>query len=171
MAGQQVTVQGIVTLIQQGMGFYMEESGSYADDQTSNAIFIQYIQSLPDIEQGSLVSVRGEVTEIGESRDPLTALTDITGLVVCSAGSPLPLTDISLPLDGPAREALEGMRVRIDDQLVVTDVYQFEQGNFTLSANGVQYVPTEVMQPGPATNDLVAKNRASALPVLIPDRA
>ena len=168
MAGEQVTLHGIVTLIQQGMGFYMEESGSYADDQTSNAIFIQYIQSLPDIKQGSLVSVRGEVTEIGESRDTLTALSNTTGLVVCSAGSPLPLTNISLPLDEPAREALEGMRVLIDDKLVVSGVYRFEQGNFTLSANGVQYVPTEVMQPGPATNDLVAKNRAAALPVLIP---
>ena len=168
MAGEQVTIQGIVTLTQLGLGFYMEESGSDADDQTSNAIFIQYTQSLTDIKQGSLVSVRGEVTEIGESRDTLTALSNTTALVVCSVDNPLPLTNLSLPMDGPGREALEGMRVLIDDKLVVSGVYRFEQGNFTLSANGVQYVPTEVMQPGPATNDLAAKNRAAALPVLLP---
>lgn len=168
MAGEQVTIQGIVTLIQQGQGFYMEEPGSDASAQTSNAVFVQNTQSLPDIKQGSLVSVQGKVTELGERRDTLTALSDATDLVVCSAGNPLPLTDISLPLDGPGREALEGMRILIDDKLVVTGVYQFDQGKFTLSANGVQYTPTEVMQPGPATNELLAKNRAAALPVLLP---
>jgi len=167
LAGEQVTLQGIVTLIQQGLGFFMEEPGSDDDVQTSNAVFIQYAQPLTGIKQGSRLSVRGEVTEIGESRDTLTALSNTTDLVVCSAGNPLPLTEISLPLDGPGREALEGMRVLIDDKLVVSGVYQFEQGKFTLSANGVQYVPTEVMQPGPATNDLIAQNRAAALPVLL----
>jgi predicted extracellular nuclease len=168
MAGEQVTVQGVVTLIQQGQGFYMEESGSDADGQASNAVFIQHTQPHPGIKKGALVSVQGKVTELGESRDTLTALSDTTDLVVCSAGNALPLTDISLPLDGPGREALEGMRVLIDDKLVVTGVYQFDQGKFTLSANGVQYTPTELVQPGPATNELMAKNRAAALPVLLP---
>jgi hypothetical protein len=61
------------------------------------------------------------------------------------------------------------MRIRINDTLVVTDVYQFDQGKFTLSANGFQYVPTEVMQPGASTADLLGQNRANALRVLLPE--
>lgn len=166
--GQQVIIQGIVTLIQDGQGFYMEEPGSDTNALTSNAVFISSVQFPDEIERGSLISIRGEVTETGEGRDTLTALTDTAELVICSTGNKLPLTDITLPLDSSGREALEGMRVHIDDELTVTGVYQFEQGRFTLSANGVQYVPTEVIQPGPATNDLLAQNRASALPVLLP---
>ena len=168
MTGQQVTVQGIVTLVQDGKGFYVEEPGSDADAQTSNAVFVQSVQFPLEVERGSLISVRGKVTETGKRRDTLTALTDTSEFLTCSTGNELPLTDISLPLDESGREALEGMRVHIDDTLVVSGVYQFEQGKFTLSANGVQYVPSEVMQPGPATNDLLAQNRAAALPVLLP---
>ena len=169
MPGQRVTVQGIVTLIPDGQGLYIEEPGSDTDPRTSNAIFIQAAHLPAGIEPGTLISVRGNVAETGGDRDPLTALTDPGGLVLCSTGHALPLTNVSLPLDEAAREALEGMRIRIEDTLVVTDVYQFEQGKFTLSNSGLQFVPTEVMAPGPATADLVARNRAAALPVRLPD--
>ena len=169
MQGQQLTVQGVVTLIQSDKGLYVEEPASDTDRHTSNAIFIQTLNPPDGIEPGSLVAVRGTVTEIGDVRDPLTALTEISELIVCSSGHSLPLSDVSLPLDGPGRESIEGMRIRINDSLVVTGVYQFDQGKFTLSANGFQYVPTEVMKPGPPTNDLLAQNRANALRVLLPE--
>ncbi|MGB5488267.1 MAG: ExeM/NucH family extracellular endonuclease [Lysobacterales bacterium] len=169
MRGQQVTVQGIVTLIQNDIGLYVEEPASDVDRYTSNAVFIQSDNPAGGIEPGTLIAVSGTVTEIGDERDPLTALTDITQLVQCSSGHTLPLTDVSLPLDEAGRESIEGMRIRINDTLVVTDVYQFQQGKFTLSANGFQYIPTEVMKPGPAAADLLARNRASALPVLLPE--
>ena len=169
MQGQQVTVQGIVTLIQKDKGLYVEELASDVDRYTSNALFIQSVNPADEIKPGTLIAVSGTVTEIGDERDPLTALTDITQLLPCSSGHTLPLTDVSLPLDGAGRESIEGMRIRINDSLVVTDVYQFDQGKFTLSANGFQYVATEVMKPGPATAGLLARNRASALPVLLPE--
>ena len=169
MSGQQVTVRGIVTLIVEGQGLYVEEPDSDTDPHTSNAIFIQSIQLPEGIEPGSLASAQGKVTESGDERDPLTALTGPVELVLCSSGNTLPVTDVTLPLDQPSREALEGMRIRISDTLVVTDVYSYGQGKFTLSANGFQYVPTELMKPGPATADLLARNRAAALPVLLPE--
>lgn len=169
MQGQQVTIQGIVTLIQDGKGLYIEEPGSDTDPGTSNAIFIQSDNLPVGIEAGVLISARGTVTESGDDRDPLTALTDIGEIAPCSSGNALPVTKVSLPLDGSAREALEGMRIGIDDTLVVTDVYQFEQGKLSLSGNGLQYVPTEVMAPGPATAGFIARNRASALPALLPE--
>ena len=169
MQGQRVTVQGVITLIQNGEGLYVEEPASDTDRHTSNAIFIQTVNPPVGIETGSLVTARGTVTETGDERDPLTALTEVSELIVCSSGHSLPLSDVSLPLDGPGRESIEGMRIRINDLLVVTDVYQFDQGKFTLSANGIQYVPTEVMKPGAPTNDLLVHNRANALRVLLPE--
>jgi len=169
MQGQQLSVQGIVTLIQNDKGLYVEEPASDTDRHTSNAIFIQTVYPPDGIEPGSLVAARGTVTETGDERDPSTALTEISELIVCSSGHTLPLTEVSLPLDGPDRESIEGMRIRIDDSLVVTDVYQFDQGKFTLSANGFQFVPTEVMKPGASTNDLLVQNRANAMRVLLPE--
>ena len=168
MSGQQVTLQGVVTLIQHGQGLYIEESDSDSDSNTSNAVFVQSERFPEGIEPGSLVSVHGKVAEIGDKRDPITALTSINDPVLCSSGNTLPLSNVSLPLDETDRETLEGMRIRITNTLVVTDVYRFDGGKFTLSSNGVQYVPTEVMAPGPSTNKMLAQNRVNALPVLIP---
>ena len=165
---RQVTVRGIVTLIQDDEGLYIEEPASDKNDLTSNALFIQNANLPEEIEAGALIAAHGTVTEIGDERDPLTALSNINGLVVCSSDHPLPLTDVSLPLDETERESLEGMRIRIDDSLVVTDVYQLNRGKFTLSANGLQYIPTEVMQPGAAANELLGNNRANALRVSLP---
>lgn len=169
MPGQQVTVQGIVTLIQTGQGLYIEEPGSDADEGTSNAIFVQSADLVSGAEQGAIISVSGRVSEIGEKRYPLTALTDIGEITPCSPNHELPLTDVSLPLNGLGREALEGMRIRIDDKLVVTSAYQFGQGRFTLSGNGLQFVPTEIMEPGPETAGLMTKNKSFALPVMKPE--
>ena len=169
LQARQVTVRGIVTLILDGKGLYVEEPASDKNDFTSNALFIQSV-NLPDgIKPGTLIAASGTVAEISHERDPLTALTGTAGLVECSTGHPLPLTDVSLPLDETDRESLEGMRIRVDDSLVVTDVYQFNQGKFTLSANGLQYIPTEVTQPGAATNDLLGISRANALRVSFPE--
>ena len=167
LQGQQVTVQGIVTLIQDNGDLYIEEPGSDKNSRTSNAILLQASKLVTEVEQGSLISVRGTVAESGDKRYPVTTLTDIDELIKCADGQTLPLTDVSLPLNGLGREALEGMRLQIDESLIVTDVYQLGRGNFTLSGNGMQYVPTEVMAPGPGTSDMLALNRSFALPVFL----
>jgi predicted extracellular nuclease len=61
------------------------------------------------------------------------------------------------------------MRIQIDDSLTVTDAYQFGRRNFTLSGNGFQFVPTEVMAPGLDTAALLAQNRAFALHAMLPE--
>ena len=166
--GQQVTVQGIVTLIQKNGSLYIEEPDSDSNNHTSNAIFVQTTKLSDDIEPGSLISVRGFVAETGNDRYPITTLTDIDELLECADQQTLPLTGVKLPLNGLGREALEGMRLQISEPLIVADVYQFGKGKFTLSGNGIQYVPTEVMAPGRDTSNLLAQNRAFALPVLLP---
>ncbi len=165
--GQQVTVQGIVTLIQNTGGLYIEEPDSDTNEGTSNAIFIQPTQLTTGITLGALVSARGKVVEIGEGHSSLTALTDVDALILCTPNQVLPLTDITLPLNGFGREAFEGMRIQVNDTLTVTDVYKFGQGHFTLSGNGIQFVPTEVTEPGPDAARLNANNRAFALPAML----
>ena len=98
----------------------------------------------------------------------MTALTDLTLLTQCSDGQPLPVTNVTLPLDEDGREALEGMRIHIDGELTVTDVYRLNQGNFTLAANGFQYTPTELMPPGPEAARQSGQNREHSLPVMLP---
>jgi len=169
MSGRRVTVQGIVTLIESGYGFYIEEPGSDTNPQTSDAVFIQADRLPAGTRTGSVARVSGTVTETGEGRDTLTALTGLVETTLCSSGHDLPLTGVSLPLGGAARESLEGMRIQVDEVLTVTDVYQLDRGRFTLSSDGVQYVPTEVVSPGRESGELLARNRASALPVQLPE--
>jgi predicted extracellular nuclease len=165
MRKQTVTVRGIVTLIQSDQGLYIEEPESDGDSRTSNAIFIQSTDLPAGVQPGSVISVRGMVFELGKGYFSLTAITRIDELIQCATGQALPLTVITLPLDNTEREALEGMRIQIDAPLVVTNAYQLDRGNITLSANGIQFVPTEIMAPGPGTADRSKQNRASALPV------
>lgn len=169
MAGRRVTVRGVVTSIEPGNGFYLEEPGSDDDPQTSDAVFIQAGRLPAGARTGSVVRVSGTVAETGEGRDTLTALTETVDTTLCSSGQDLPLTGVSLPLDGAGREALEGMRIQVDGTLTVTDVYQLDKGRFTLSGDGFQYVPTEVVSPGRESVEMLARNRASALPVQLPE--
>ena len=167
MRKQTVTVQGIVTLIQSDQGLYIEQPDSDRDSGTSNAIFIRSTDLPAGVRPGSIISARGMVTELGKGYFSLTAIIRVDELIQCATGQTLPLTNVTLPLDNTRREALEGMRIQVNEPLVVTNAYQLGQGNMTLSANGIQFTPTEIMAPGPDTAGLLAQNRASALPVMV----
>ena len=169
MLGQEVVVQGIVTLIETAQGIYIEEPESDNDSSTSNAIYIQSERLPTGLASGALVSAQGTVSEIGKGRYSLTAITDVSEISLCADSQDLPLSIVSLPLNGKGRESVEAMRIHIDQALTVSDVYRFNQGKFTLSGNGFQFVPTEIMSPGPDTNKHIAQNRASALPALLAD--
>lgn len=167
MQGQQVTVQGIVTLLHGDQGLYIEEPESDDNDRTSNAVFVQRSNFAADINEGDRVVVRGTVAELETGRYPTTAITAVEYLTQCAQAQALPLTMASLPLNGYGREALEGMRIHMQTALTVSDVYQFGRGNFTLSGNGLQFVPTEIAAPGPDANEVSARNRSFALPAML----
>lgn len=167
MLDQQVTLQGVVTLVQRGQGLYMEEPGSDEDASTSNAIFVEFARLPDEIVPGSWISAQGKVVEIRRGRNSLTALTGVAEVNLCSSGQALPITDIALPLRGLEREALEGMRIHMSDTLVVTDNYRLNQGRFTLSGNGLQYVATEVVTPGSEADKYTRNNQKFMLPVML----
>jgi len=161
---QQLTVQGIVTLIEAGHGVYLEEPGSDIDEHTSNAIFLQSTKLPETVKQGSWISVQGKVTELRKGRNSLTALTDLGDITQCSSGQELPLTTVELPLGGLEREALEGMRIQPAGVLTVTDTYQLGRGKFSLAGNGFQFVATEVLAPGSEAENYNRINRNHTLP-------
>ena len=164
MIDQQVTVQGVVTLIEAGHGIYLEEPGSDIDERTSNAIFVQSGKLSESVKQGSWISAQGKVAELRKGRNSLTALTDVSDIIQCSSGQDLPLTTVELPLGGLERESLEGMRIQPTGTLTVTDTYQLGHGKFSLAGNGFQFVATEILAPGSEAEKYQRINRNHTLP-------
>jgi len=169
LLGERVTVQGVVTHTDTRIsGLYMEQDGSDQDSSTSNAIFVQITELPPAATLGALVSVSGKVAELGKGNNTLTAVTSVDSLDVCSSGHPLPETIVTLPLKTDKREPIEGMRIRVQGPLTVTSLYQIAQGKLALAGNGVQFVPTEVMAPGPKTAEMLQQHRSFTLPAMLP---
>ncbi len=164
LVDQQVTVQGVITLIEAGKGLYIEQADSDQSSRTSNAMFIQFNNQSAEYEPGWLVSATGTVSELGKRRNTLTSLTAVDGLTVCATGLPLPRTAVALPLDVVERESLEGMRILLNGQFTVSDAYQLDRDRFTISGNGIQFVPTEVGPTGMMASVHRQQNRSYALP-------
>ena len=161
--GSEVTIRGVVTRLVPESGFYLEEPDSDSSLKTSNGIFIERESLGDEIMPGHEMLISGRVSELGQSKDTLTSITDISGSITCETGLELPDSTLSLPLDSRQREAVEGMRVSIRKTLNVTDVYNFYRGTVTLSANGLLRVPTEDMPPGKEAAKLARNNRARSI--------
>ncbi|MEE8339456.1 MAG: ExeM/NucH family extracellular endonuclease [Xanthomonadales bacterium] len=159
MVGSEVVIRGIITRLEPGTGFYIEEPGSDASPTTSNAIFVEAPALSHEASPGQMIMISGQVSELGKARDTLTALTGISSHQLCGAGFELPETPVELPLDSRQREAIESMRIILDQGLTVTDVYNLHRGEVTLSAKGALRVPTEDGPPGPSAASLAQENR------------
>jgi predicted extracellular nuclease len=163
-ANQPATVRGIVTGVESIRGFYIESAGS-GRKAVSRAIFIDDDRHLSKARPGREVQLSGLVAEAGSGRDTMTTLTAIRSFSVCAEGLELPLTDVQLPLGNRAREALEGMRVRIAGPLAVTDTYSLYRGVVTLSAGQPLRMPTEDAAPGAAARKRATANDQRSLTV------
>jgi len=163
---QIATVRGVVTRVEPGRGFYIEEDSSHAS--ASLALFIQAEQLSRAAQPGQELALRGRVAELGSNRDTLTALVDLDEHSVCAQEAALPLTRVRLPLKSSEREALEGMRVAFEGSLSLTDAYDMHRGLWTLSAGGALRLPTEDAPPGPAAADRARSDRERSLKVVLP---
>ena len=163
---QEIAVGGIVTRVEQDSGFYLEEHGDGKAGTASRALFVatDSVQFKP----GMRVHLGGTVTETGQRRDKLTTITLPHSFELCSENNDLPLTRPELPLDNPAREALEGMRVSFGPGMVITDTYSMYRGVITLSSSDPQRVPTEDMAPGRKANEAARINREHAVRARLP---
>jgi len=163
IVGSEVTIRGVVTRIVSESGFYLEEPDSDSSLKTSNGIYIENESLGDEIMPGHVMLISGRVSELGQSKDTLTSISDISVSITCATGLALPDSTLSLPLDSRQREAVEGMRVSIRKTLHVTDVYNFYRGTVTLSANGLLRVPTEDLPPGKEAVALARNNRARSI--------
>lgn len=168
LKGKQVTIHGVVTWVSRARGIYVEDATSPRLDSHSRALFVSDESLTGSAAPGQLVAIRGQVAELGSSRDKMTSLTDISDIEICSEKSSLPLTDASLPMNSRTREALEGMRVSFGQAMTVTDVFKLSDGELTVSGRGVLRIPTEVVKPGRAAVKREAENRNLALVVSLP---
>lgn len=159
MVGSEVYIRGIITRVEPGKGFYLEEMDSDASPASSNAIFVDDPDLSLAASPGQMMVISGRVSELGKAVDTLTALSGISSHQLCEAGADLPQTQVELPLAAEQREAIEGMRISLDQNLTVVDVYDLYRGEITLSAKGVLRVPTEDGPPGPAAASMAMKNR------------
>jgi len=165
----ELSVRGIITRVDSGKGFYLEEAGPDTSPRNSNAIFVADRALSHSVKPGQQLEVTGQVDETGSARDKMTALIGITSHVLCAERLKIPLSRATLPLDSREREALEGMRVLFEQALSVTDVYTQHRGELTLSSNGVLRIPTEIHGPGASAGKQVRENRNRSLEAVLPE--
>lgn len=181
VAGEVRVVEGVVTgdfqlAFREGVadpgltGFFIQEEPGDQDASaaTSEGIFVfegNATTTVPDVEPGDLVRIRGTVTEFVSTGITLTELATVTNVLVCGGGFPLPVAaPVTLPIAGVGDwERYEGMRVSIGQPMVVT-------GNFNLGpfgevdiATGRLANPTNAVDPGPAAVALLDQNGRSRL--------
>ncbi len=151
-------------------GFFLQEESldQDASPATSEGIFVfqgNASVTVPDVQPGDLVRLRGTVTEFSSSGITLTEITSISGIAVCSAGGyAVAPTPVTLPVPAVSDwERYEGMLVSIAQPMTVT-------GNFNLGAFdeidvalGRLANPTNVALPGAAAQSLQDQNNRSRI--------
>ncbi|EAR50990.1 extracellular nuclease [Oceanicola granulosus HTCC2516] len=148
--GDLVTIEGVVTGVYvDGMrGFYVQEEKRDQDHDasTSEGIFVYAPNAV--VSEGDLVSVSGTVDEFYG----LTQLTSVAKIDVLKSDVKLPKAiSVELPLmDGESFEALEGMRVTFEQELTITQLFNYERyGEVQLSTQGQVPQFTQIHEPDP----------------------
>jgi len=169
--GQTVNTSGIVTKVNNN-GFFIQDPVGDGDPTTSDALFV-FTSSAPTVAVGQLITLSGKVAEFNTgaannaqtSARTLTQLTGPTGIVVQGSGYAITPADVdraTLPTDG--LEAYEGMLVTVRGPLTVQQNFFLGRfGQLSLAAGGRVFVPTNIMRPGPAANDLAVDNRRRSI--------
>ena len=145
-------------------GFYLQEedSDSDGDASTSEGIFVyEGSTMMTDVNLGDLVEVTGTVAEYKES----TQISTVTSVKVVSSSNSLPTAAVIVfPMSVVELEAYEAMRVAIDGDMIITDMYNLARyGEISLSkTRGYSY--TQQNPPGNPAGyaeylDEIAKNK------------
>ncbi|GAA3710711.1 hypothetical protein GCM10022268_19730 [Sphingomonas cynarae] len=151
--GQEVVTNGIVTAVDSN-GFYLQDSGD-GNGRTSDGIFV-FTSTPPEVFAGDFVSVAGRVSEFVGGAGGLSVTQIVTPTIdIASYGNVLPastligvggllpptqtIDDDRLTSYDPATdgidfwESLEGMRVTIDNPLVVSNTNSFGETDVVAS--------------------------------------
>lgn len=159
ISGQTVTIEGVVVGDYQGgsdtfRGFFVQEQDDEhdADPATSEGIFV--FSSLPAA-LGQLVEVTGRAGEFGGQ----TQLSSVTAVTVLDEGYSVTPTPATLPVaTADEFERLEGMVVSFDQELVISEFFNYDRFGEVVLTTDRQYQGTQVAEPGAAANAVAAAN-------------
>ncbi len=149
-AGRNLTTRGIVVGDYEGStsaslrGFYIQDESGDGDIATSDGIFV--FNNQPDsVSLGQRVQVSGTVSEYFDQTQ-----ISASQIEVLASGVNLEPTRMRLPFASlDEAEQYEGMLVRFDQTLWVTDTYNLGRfGEVTLSGSQRLYQPTQLVEPG-----------------------
>ncbi|GAB3674513.1 ExeM/NucH family extracellular endonuclease [Salinisphaera aquimarina] len=136
-----------------------------SDPQTSEGLFVFTGDSdslSPDMfAAGQRIRIRGQVSEF----NGLTELKRADQAAICGTGFTVSPSLLALPFrDTTAPEALEGMRVTLNQTLTVSGTYTLGRfGEVVLSAGGRLQTPTNAVPPGVPAQALAALNARNRL--------
>ena len=152
MLNSLVTTEGVVTADLQGTneqgGFYMQDLIPDNDLSTSDGIFVS---SLVSVAEGDLVKVSGKVIENFNQ----TIITQVTSISILSSNKLIAPVNLIFPIDSlSAMEKYEGMKIKVNQQLTVTENYQLGRyGEITTSVNGRLVNPSNFIDPNDNLKD------------------
>ncbi len=165
LEGQWVTTSGVVIGDFEGSGslrgFYLQDPVGDGNPLTSDGIFIFRGDSSDTVQLGQTVQVSGTVMEYYDQ----TQITLSEMMILESGYTPVSPVLIQLPFGHPAEpERYEGMLVRFEQTLTVTDTYSLGRfGQVTLSSAGRLYQPTQLTLPGESAASLQRANDLNRL--------
>jgi 5'-nucleotidase len=171
LAGQTVTVEGVVTADYRGAsgyrGMVIQTQGSGGEtDATpgaSDGIFVFLGNANPTVAIGDLVRVTGPASEYFNQTQVSATTVAATELVEAGVGVPeaTPLPDTVV---GDAREAYESQLVTPTGSYAVSSSHQlYNFGTLWLNAGDLAVKSTETTPAGPEADAIAAANRANRI--------
>jgi predicted extracellular nuclease len=157
LSGQKLVIEGVVVGdFQSGLGgFYVQEEAADVDADPATSEGVLVVGGAFAVNAGDVVRVLGTANE----RFGQTALTGVSDVKVCAAGAAVAETVVTLPVADLAElEAREGMLVRFDQTLTISENFQLGRFGEVLLSNGRLPQPTQIAAPGAPANEIAAAN-------------
>lgn len=125
-------------------GFYLQDATGDGDAATSDAVFV-FNGNANGVAVGDVVRVTGTAAEFQEQTQ-----VSASSVVRCGTTGTVAPTDVVFPVaSATALEAVEGMLVRLPQEMSVTEHFQLGRfGQVLLSAGGRLQQPTNMVAPG-----------------------
>jgi len=154
----QYRIEGVVTSLLptwSPSGFYLQEEDADTDSDpaTSEGIFVI---SSASVAVGDVVTIIGTVQETSATPSFSQAVITASSSSILSSGNALPTAvTVTLPVASLDQwEQYEGMLIKVEQLLTVTDNFELgSRGTIALSAGGLVYQPTQVIDPDPLLVD------------------
>lgn len=148
---QVITVQGIVTGVKSGTGFFIgdEEGGEWS------GLYIFHGNTSNNVAVGDLVVLTGLLVEFYN----MTELTQVSSYSIISSNNAVPITTLTtsqLPFGAATSEVYEGVMVRFNDVQIKSTIDSY--GQFKVAdSSGVQAMIDDLFYPQPASQIVVGQ--------------